>query len=70
MFVNTNTVRQVVTNGNTSKGDLIMIEHSPKFNKVKYYFDHKLWSIERVREAVVKSWITQSEYEEITSEPY
>lgn len=46
------------------------VKKSKYYDKVKYYFDHKLWSIERVREAVVKGWISQSEYEEITHEPY
>lgn len=43
---------------------------SPKFQKVKYYYDNGLWGIERVRNAVVKNWITTEEFEEITGEPY
>ena len=43
---------------------------SSKFQKVKYYYDNGLWGIERVRNAVVKSWITKSEFEEITGESY
>lgn len=42
---------------------------SANFNKVKNYYDHGLWSIERVRKAVGK-WITPEEYELITGEPY
>ncbi len=41
-----------------------------KFQKVKYYYDNGLWDINRVRNAVVKNWITAEEFEEITGEPY
>ena len=41
-----------------------------KFEKVKYYYDNGLWNTSRVRNAVVKSWITESEFEEITGESY
>ena len=44
--------------------------HSPKFNKVKNYYDKGLWTFEMVRNAVVKGWITAAEFEEITGEPY
>jgi hypothetical protein len=30
----------------------------------------RLWSIERVRNAVVKEWITAEEFKEITGEQY
>ena len=43
---------------------------SKHFKKVKSYFDSGLWSIERVRNAVVKAWITQEEYKIITGEEY
>lgn len=43
---------------------------SKNYNKVKSYYDRGLWSIERVREAVVKGWITEEEYEIITGQPY
>lgn len=43
---------------------------SSKFDKVKNYFDKGLWNIERVRNAVVKGWITPEEYYIITGEPY
>ena len=43
---------------------------SKNFNKVKSYYDRGLWSIERVREAVVKGWITSEEYRLITGEDY
>lgn len=43
---------------------------SPKFNKVKHYYDTEMWNITMVRNAVVKGWITATEYEEITGEVY
>ena len=43
---------------------------SKKYEMVKDFYDRRLWSITRVRNAVVKEWITEEEYEEITGEPY
>lgn len=43
---------------------------SPKFNKVKKYYDQGLWNLTMVRNAVVKGWITAEEFELITGEPY
>ena len=43
---------------------------SKHFKKVKGYYDSGLWSIERVRNAVVKSWITAEEYRIITGENF
>ena len=43
---------------------------SSKFQKVKYYYDNGLWNIQRVRNAVVKIWITAEEFEEITGVSY
>lgn len=43
---------------------------SSKYKKVKAYYDKGLWSIEMVRNAVVKGWITAEEFAEITGEPY
>lgn len=43
---------------------------SPKFEKVKKYYDSGLWNKTMVRNAVVKRWITAEEYEEITGEAY
>jgi len=45
------------------------MEHSKNFNKVKQYYDMKLWSLEKVTSAVGK-WITASEYREITGLSY
>lgn len=46
------------------------MEHSPKFNKVKGYYDNGLWNKAMVYNAVDKGWITAAEYEEIVGEPY
>ena len=43
---------------------------SSKFEKVKSYYERGLWDIFRVRNAVVKGWITAEEYFIITDEPY
>ena len=44
--------------------------HSPKYEKVKAYYDMGIWDKRKVHDALVKGWITPSEYEEITGEPY
>jgi uncharacterized XkdX family phage protein len=41
------------------------MEHSPKFELIKSYYDAGLWTAERVLNMVVKGWITQDEYNEI-----
>lgn len=41
-----------------------------KYDKVKYYYDNGYWSIQRVRDAVAKGWITAEQFEEITGKPY
>lgn len=46
------------------------MEHSPKFEKVKKYYDKGLWNEEMVRNAVVKGWITEEEYAEIVGKNY
>lgn len=43
---------------------------SPKFEKVKKYYDSGLWNKTMVRNAVVKGWITVEEYTIITGEVY
>lgn len=43
---------------------------SPKYNKVKQYYDSGLWNKMMVHNAVVKGWITAEEYFEITGEVY
>ena len=46
------------------------MEHSPKFDKVKNYYDKGLWNEEMVRNAVVKGWITEEEFAEIVGKNY
>lgn len=43
---------------------------SPKFEKVKKYYDSGLWNKKMVANAVVKGWITAEEYQLIVGEPY
>lgn len=43
---------------------------SNKFEKVRSYYERGLWDISRVRNAVVKGWITAEEYFIITGEVY
>lgn len=43
---------------------------SKKFKTVKGFYDRGLWSQVRVRNAVIKNWITAEEYREITGEDY
>ena len=43
---------------------------SAKYNKVKQYYDMGVWTIDRVRNAVLKGWITEEEFREITGEEY
>jgi hypothetical protein len=47
----------------------VITMHSKNFEKVKAYYDNKLWSKKKVYNAVGR-WITEVEYEEITGEPY
>lgn len=44
--------------------------HSAKFKKVKKYYDDGFWTIDQVRNAVIKHWITAAEFTEITGQPY
>ena len=43
--------------------------HSKQFEKIKRYYDEGFWNDARVRNAVVKGWITEEEFTEITEEP-
>lgn len=43
---------------------------SKKYNLVKKYYEQRLWSKKRVRDAVLKGWITAEEYKKITDEDY
>lgn len=42
------------------------MEHSKNFEKVKKYYDEDFWNEAKVRNAVVKGWITETEFLEIT----
>lgn len=46
------------------------MNHSKCFEKVKRHYNNESWSIFRVREAVVRGWITPSEFKEITGKDY
>ena len=46
------------------------MEHSPKYELVKGYYDSGMWKKKAVRNAVIKEWITAEEFEEIVGEPY
>lgn len=46
------------------------VEHSPKFEMVKNYYESGRWKKPAVRKAVEFIYITAAEYEEITGEPY
>ena len=43
---------------------------SRKFEKVKYYYEKRLWTKEQVANAVKKGWISADEYRDITGEEY
>lgn len=47
-----------------------MEEHSPKYTMVLKYYKTKLWTLKMVKNAVVKEWITEEEFEEITGDAY
>lgn len=44
--------------------------HSRHFDKVRAYWLAKLWNVTKVRNAVVKQWITADEFKEITGIDY
>lgn len=44
--------------------------HSKNYTKVKGFYRRKLWDEDRVRDAVVKNWITKEEFKEITDKDY
>ena len=47
-----------------------MAEHSNKYKIVLKYYKTNLWTIKMVRNAVIKNWITEIEFKEITGEEY
>lgn len=46
------------------------MEHSKNYQKVKRYYDMKMWDEARVRNAVKMGWITEEEFQEITGKDY
>ena len=44
--------------------------HSNKYDTVKRDYSLKLWNDTKVRNAVVKGWITEAEFAEITGKAY
>lgn len=43
---------------------------SEKYELVKKYYEGGMWNEERVRNAVVKGWITAKEFQDITGKEY
>lgn len=41
-----------------------------KFERVKSFYDHELWTLDQVKKAVVCGWITEAEYKTITGKKY
>lgn len=46
------------------------MEHSKNYDKVKRWYDMKMWNEIRVRNAVKMLWITEEEFKEITGADY
>ena len=42
------------------------MEHSAKYEEVLGFYKNRLWSERMTRNAVVKGWITEAEFKEIT----
>lgn len=40
------------------------------YNRIKYYFDNKLWTVEMVKVSVRKGIITKEQFEKITEQKY
>ena len=43
---------------------------SKKYKQIEYWYKTGMWTIDQVRNAVVKGWITADEFVMITGEPY
>lgn len=43
---------------------------SKRYKTVKEYYDLGVWSAAKVRNAVLRGWITEAEYTQITGEAY
>ena len=46
------------------------MERSEKYEQVKAWYDKGFWTDKMVRNAVIKGWITEDEYSEITGKAY
>lgn len=46
------------------------MEHSSNYEKVRRYYNLKMWDERRVRNAVAKEWITKNEFKEITGRDF
>lgn len=44
--------------------------HSKKYNDIKMYYETGRWTLTMVSNAVLKGWITEEEYKEITGLKY
>lgn len=45
-------------------------KHSARFETVRGFYERGTWTLARVEKAVMCSWITAEEFEEITGEKY
>jgi len=43
---------------------------SRRYELVKQYYDAGLWNKKRIRDAVIKGWVTADEHKQITGEEY
>lgn len=44
--------------------------HSEKYEMVRRFYKTRMWNEIQVKNAVVKGWITEEEFEEITGNDY
>lgn len=48
----------------------MLMEHSKKYYQIKEWYDNLMWSKNKVRNAVIKNWITEDEYLQIVGEAF
>lgn len=46
------------------------MKHSKNFANIRDWYRYKVWNKDKVKNAVIKGWITEEEYLEITGEEY
>ena len=46
------------------------MKHSEKYDMIKTFYMRKMWDEKKVRDAVVKGWITADEFKQITRIEY